>query len=130
MDVSLPALFLRLILSMGVVLVLLRVAAGAMQRSGGGGRNRRRGRAEVEVLLRQPLGRRASIGVVRAGDRALVVGITDHTITLLAEGDPDLLVPLLPESPRTATPAGGPPATFPTWTTVVGALRERTVRRP
>lgn len=129
MDVSLPALFLRLIVSMAVVLLLLRLAAGLLQRANGGGRSRRRGRAEVEVLLRQPLGRRSSIGVVRAGDRALVIGITDHTITLLAEGDPDLLVPLLPESPRTVAPVGGPPASGPTWTTVVGALRERTVRR-
>ena len=129
MDVSLPALFLRLVVSMGVVLLLLRVAATVVQRAGGGGRSRRRGRAEVEVLLRQPLGRRSSIGVVRAGDRALVVGITDHTITLLAEGDPDLLVPLLPESPRTAAPVGGSSATPPTWTSVIGALRERTVRR-
>jgi hypothetical protein len=58
-----------------------------------------------------------------------VVGITDHTITLLAEDDPDVLVPLVPEAPRTASPLGGRSATWPTWTAVVDALRERTVRR-
>jgi flagellar protein FliO/FliZ len=129
MDVSLPALLLRLIVSMAVVLLLVRLAGNLLQRSTGGGKLRRRGRAEVEVLLRQPLGRRSSIGVVRAGDRALVLGITDQSITLLAEGDPDVLVPLAPESPRTAAPDGGSPASFPTWTAVVDALRERTVRR-
>jgi flagellar protein FliO/FliZ len=129
MDVSLPALLLRLVVSMAVVLLLVRLAANLLQRSTAGGKVRRRGRAEVEVLLRQPLGRRSSIGVVRAGDRALVLGITDQSITLLAEGDPDVLVPLAPESPRTATPDGGPVAAAPTWTAVVDALRDRTVRR-
>jgi flagellar protein FliO/FliZ len=129
MDVSLPALLLRLVVSMAVVLLLLRLAGSLLQRSNGGGKVRRRGRAEVEVLVRQPLGRRSSIGVVRAGDRALVLGITDQGITLLAEGDPDVLVPPAPDPPRTAAPGGGPSASLPSWTAVVDALRERTVRR-
>lgn len=129
MDVSLPALLLRLVVSMAVVLLLVRLAGNLLQRSTGGAKVRRRGRAEVEVLVRQPLGRRSSISVVRTGDRALVLGITDQHITLLAEGDPDVLVPLAPESPRTAPPDGGTSASHPTWTAVVDALRERTVRR-
>jgi flagellar protein FliO/FliZ len=128
---SLFSLFLRLTVSLGVVLVLVRVAAGLLQRTaaGGGGLRRRRGPAEVEVLLRQPVGRRASISVVRAGNRALLLGITEHTITLLAEDDPDVLVPLAPETPRTASPADGRASASPAWTAVVDALRDRTVRR-
>lgn len=129
MDVSLFSLFFRLAVSLGVVLVLVRVAAGLLQRGGGGGLRRRRGPAEVEVLLRQPVGRRASISVVRAGNRALVLGVTDHTITLLAEDDPDVLVPLAPETPRTASPADGMPSARSAWTAVVDAVRDRTVRR-
>lgn len=129
MDVSLFALFFRLAVSLGVVLVLVRVAAGLLQRGGGGGLRRRRGPAEIEVLLRQPVGRRASISVVRAGSRALVLGVTDHTITLLAEDDPDVLVPLVPEAPRTASPADGSRSASSAWTAVVDALRDRTARR-
>lgn len=129
MDVSLFSLFFRLAVSLGVVLVLVRVAAGLLQRGTGSGLRRRRGPAEIEVLLRQPVGRRASISVVRAGNRALVLGVTDHTITLLAEDDPDVLVPLAPEMPRTVSPADGPPSASSAWTAVVDALRDRTARR-
>src|SRR3546814_7326732 len=71
-----------------------------LQRGTSGGGRRRRGPAEVEVLLRQPVGRRSSITVIRAGNRALVLGVTDQSITLLAEEDPDVLVPLAPETPK------------------------------
>lgn len=125
---SVLSLFLRLGVSMVVVLLLVRVAAGLLQRTGAGG-GPRRGRAEVEVLYRQPLGRRASLGVVRAGERALLLGITDHTVTLLGEADADELLPPIPESPRTAAHPGGPATRPPTWTAVVDALRDRTVRR-
>lgn len=129
MDVSLFSLFFRLVVSLGVVLVLMRVAARLLQRSGGMGGRRRRGPADVEVLLRQPLGRRASINVVRAGGRALLLGVTEHSVTLLAEDDPDVLVPLAPETPRTASPADGSASATSAWTAVVDALRDRTVRR-
>ena len=127
---NLFALLLRLTVSLGVVLVLVRVAANLLQRSTGG-LGRRRGPAQVEVLLRQPVGKRASISVVRAGDRALLLGVTDHAITLLAEDDPDVLVPFLPASPRTATALAtpAPAAAIPARTSVVDALRERTIRR-
>src|SRR3546814_16953062 len=98
---------LCLSVSRGVVLVLVRVAAGLLQRGTSGGGRRRRGPAEVEVLLRQPVGRRASITVIRAGNLALVLGVTDKSITLLAEEDPDVLVPLAPETPSTESPEEG-----------------------
>lgn len=129
MDVSLFSLFLRLTVSLGVVLVLVRVAAGMLQRASGAGPRRRRGPAEVEVLLRQQVGRRASVTVVRAGGRALVLGVTDQSVTLLAEDDPDVLVPPAPESPRTATTADGRASASPAWTAVIDALRDRTARR-
>src|SRR3546814_13233933 len=73
--------------------------------------------------------RRSSITVIRAGNRALVLGVTDQSITLLAEEDPDVLVPLAPETPRTASPAEGPSSASPAWTATVEALRDRTARR-
>jgi flagellar protein FliO/FliZ len=138
MDTSLVVLLVRVVVSLGIVLAVMAGAAAVLRRSGvvgtsgmgkRGGLRRRRGPAEVEVLLRQPVGRRASISVVRAGNRALLLGITEHTITLLAEDDPDVLVPLAPETPRTASPADGRASASPAWTAVVDALRDRTVRR-
>jgi flagellar protein FliO/FliZ len=45
----------------------------------------------LTVLARQQLSRAASITVVRVGDRALVLGITDGQVTLLGETDPAAL---------------------------------------
>ena len=129
MDVSLLSLTIRLVVSLGVVLLLVRLASTLLQRSGGAGPRRRRGPAEVEILLRQPINRRASVAVLRAGDRALVLGVTDQQVTLLHEDHPDVLVPPAPETPRTASPGDGLTAAHPTWTALVEALRDRTVRR-
>jgi flagellar protein FliO/FliZ len=123
------ALVLRVAVSLAVVLLLVRVAGGMLQRSGSGGGRRRRGPAEVEVLYRQPVSRRAAVQVVRAGRRALVLGVTDHTITLLAEDEADVLVPIAPDVPRTALREGAPAPMRPTWTNLVDAMRDRTVRR-
>lgn len=116
-------MLLRLVLAMGIVLALMAVAAAAVRRSGGGPIGRRRG-APIEVVSRQPMGRRASVALVRAGGKGLVLGVTDHTITLLAETDPDELEPPQFEQ-RTGTPAA--PAS--PWTAFLDNLRERTVRR-
>ena len=47
-----------------------------------------RGAGALAVLARQPLTRGASVAVVRVGERALVLGVTDQNVTLLAEADP------------------------------------------
>jgi flagellar biogenesis protein FliO len=43
----------------------------------------------VDVLARQQLNRSASVAVLRVGDRALVVGVTDTQVSLLGETDLD-----------------------------------------
>ena len=44
-------------------------------------------RAQLQVLARQGVGRHAAVTIVRAGDKALVLGVTDQSISLLAQID-------------------------------------------
>ena len=73
--------------------------------------------------------------VLRAGQRHLLVGVTDHQLSLLAEGD-DLL-PAEPAAPALGRESSSDPRTGPIGSEDPGssrmgfveALRERTVRR-
>ena len=71
----------RVILSLAVVLVLLWLASRGMRRNQ---RRSTRG-VDVDVLARQPLAQRASVAVVKVGDRALVLGVTEGRVDLLAD---------------------------------------------
>jgi flagellar protein FliO/FliZ len=122
---STVAMLLRLAISLGIVLGLMAAAAAVMRRTGAGAAvgGRRRG-LPIEVVARHSVGRRSSVALVRAGGRGLVLGVTDHTITLLAETDADALVPPTPEQP-----AGTPAAATAPWTALLENVREKTVRR-
>lgn len=126
-DVSTVALFGRLILSLTVVLVLMALAARFVRkyRIGIGGRTRPG--APVEVLARAGLGRRSSVSVIRTGRRTLVVGVTDASVSLLADLGPEDLEEVESETERTRPPGGDRPV--PSWSGFVAQLRERTVRR-
>ena len=143
-DVSVFALLARLVVSLAVVLGLMAVAARLLARQTKGGRLARRlTPVPIEVLARQSLGKNSSVAVVHAAGRALIVGVTDSQVTLLAEGDPQILQPREePEDPattitaaaRTRSPWTAPGSTgaaaFSPWTAMLETLRERTVRRP
>jgi len=138
MDASLPALVVRVVISLGVVLAVMAGAAAVLRRSGvvgvggigsAGGRGRGGRRPlPVEVVARRGLSRGATVTVVRLGSRTLVLGVTDHQVSLLTEIDPaELQTPAdeivtTPGAPGTA--AGAMP-----WKDVIEQLRERTVRR-
>lgn len=79
-------LTLRLIVSLAVVVGLLLVLArfGARKFNGGSG-------ALVHVVHRQPLSRTSSVAVVTVGSRVLVLGTTEHQVSMLAELDPEEL---------------------------------------
>jgi len=141
MDASVPALIVRVVVSLGVVLAVMAGAAAVLRRSGvvgvgpsrggpsAGGRGRGGRRPPpVEVVARRGLTRGASVTVVRLGSRTLVLGVTDHQVSLLTEIDPaefdppadDIVIP--PGAPGTAV--GATP-----WKDLLEQLRERTVRR-
>ena len=156
-DVSIIALMGRLVLSMGVVILLMWVAARVMRQRGiggatplpgdrsGGGRRRRGHAIRIEVLARQPLGRTASVAVVMAGGRALVLGVTETQVTLLAEADTEAMAREaagggsggsgtgggsdVVEGAMTAPLGQGSSLSGNPWKSVLEQLRERTVRR-
>jgi flagellar protein FliO/FliZ len=79
------ALLLRVGFSFSLVLLLMWGAARAL-------RSRTSGRPTdaCEVLARTQLGRGANVTVLRIGDRALVLGVTERSITQLGEPITDL----------------------------------------
>ena len=74
---------LRIVFSLAVVLLLMWGLARLARRPLSG-----RGGGALSVLARQPLTRGASVAVVRVGERAYVLGVTDQNVTLLAEAEP------------------------------------------
>jgi flagellar biosynthetic protein FliO len=134
MDTSLVALLVRVVVSLGVVLVVMAGAAAILRRSGvvgtamAGKRGTRRRTAPVEVIARHGLSRGASVTVVRLGGRALVLGVTEHQVSLLTEIDPaELDAPPDEADAGTAGPGIGS-GSLP-WKVALEQLRERTVRR-
>lgn len=80
-------LTIRLVASLAVVVGLMLLLARFV-----GKRYGARAGAPVQVLHRQPLSRSSSVAVVTVGSRVLVIGTTDHQVSLLAELDPDELL--------------------------------------
>lgn len=167
---------LRMIVSLGIVLALMYIAARLLNRSRGGapvkarkarsvarsrgagslaaalpklarsgGRRSPRRRARLEVIARQPLGKTASVAVVRVADRTMLLGVTDSAVQLLGEIDAALFedaenpVDLAVDAAFTrpvdadAIPLGSVAAAVGaesrTAVSVLDLLRERTVRR-
>jgi len=111
-----------------------------------GGRRSPRRRARLEVIARQPLGKTASVAVVRVADRTMLLGVTDSAVQLLSEIDAALFedgeIPVDLEvlaSPANtdelaarvsgASPADAASSASRSAVSVLDLLRERTVRR-
>lgn len=123
-------LFLRLTLSLGVVIGLMWAVSVVLKKRGLMGASPRRSPtgATVELLARRPVGKGSSVAIVRAGGQALVIGITEHTITKLADADIEELDLETADAQWTAQPQGSSGPTS-AWKTMLEQLRERTVRR-
>jgi flagellar protein FliO/FliZ len=129
-------LVLRVGVSLTVVLGLLAFAARAASRRGLGTAPGRSSAAKVEIVARAGLGRNNSVIIVRAAERALVLGVTETGISLLADADPSVLDVRTEGSSEDADPdaqrmgrTGGPLARPSAWKDTLEILRERTVRR-
>ncbi len=123
------ALFARLIVSLGFVIGLMWFAARVVRRRGLGGvgaGNRRPG-VHVDIVARRTLGKNASIAIVRAGDQTMVVGVTDHMVTKLADADLGEVEVVSAEGQWTA-PSQGPAGPTPSWKAMLEQMRDRTVR--
>lgn len=119
-------LALRVVLSLAIVLGLLVFATRFVR--GGGILGARRTGGPLAILARQGLNRSGSIVVVRAGERALVLGVTEQQVALLCDLDPAVFEQDTELSARTPSPAG-PISRNWAWRDAVDALRDRTVRR-
>jgi len=140
-------LTLRILFSLLVVVALMWGLARLVKRPLGA----RRG-GLIDVLGRQQLSRGSAVAVVRVADRAMVLGVTDGQVTLLAETDLAAVEEYEAEAPvrreslpleslgalrtRTATgvspkrPLSGSILSPGTFTQTWDALRERMVRKP
>jgi flagellar protein FliO/FliZ len=128
MDGSTLGLFMRLIMSLGIVIGLMWAAAHVLRRRGLAPAARRAQKnVQVELLARKALARNASIAVVRVAGRSMIVGVTDHNITKL--DDADVAEIDLEETGATWTVPQGPNGPAPTWKTMLDQWRNRTVRR-
>lgn len=79
-------LALRLVFSLAVVIGLLLLLSRFASK-----RFRGRSGAAIQVLHRQALSRGSGVAVVTVAGRVLVLGTTDHEVTLLTELEPEEL---------------------------------------
>lgn len=140
-------LMLRIAISLVAVLGLMWLLARAARKPLG-----QRATRALAVLARTQLSRHATVAVVKVGDRALVLGVTDSRVTLLGETDPETLTAPAAEPPVVRTPVtigaptthapAAPVAQAPTggplagsalspkvWGQALDVIRERTARR-
>jgi flagellar protein FliO/FliZ len=120
-NASVTTLLLRLVVSLGIVIVLMAVVARVAR----GRLGRVAGRAsapslQLQVLARQTIGKNASVVHVRAGDKALLLGVTEHSVSLIQETE----LPVAAPEPV----AAGPSIPLPLGA-VLQRARDLTVRR-
>jgi flagellar protein FliO/FliZ len=117
---------LRTVLSLVVVLAIVFAAARLLGRASGQG-----GSGALDVLARQALGRTASVAIVRVADRAYVLGVTEHQITLLDDTDLTQLTEVIAagRSAEGFTARQGNIFSAAAWRQGIEAVRDRTARR-
>lgn len=86
----------------------------------------------LQVIARQGVGRKANVAIVRAGDKTLVIGVTEQQVSLLSELEHIELDHEANEIDVHWTdidmeaPAGAP---SPSWKGLLTQIREQTVRK-
>ena len=141
-NASLAMIFLRLTVAVAVVVGLLLLTARLTRRVSSNGQGG--SRSTLRVVARQPLSRYASVAIVAHGSRTFVLGVTDHSVSLIAEqtdladqgdrgdrnssdgGDRNSSDAARLSSPQTS--GLSEPAT--PLANLVESIRERTIRRP
>jgi|HubBroStandDraft_6_1064221.scaffolds.fasta_scaffold2389579_1 flagellar protein FliO/FliZ len=118
--VSVGALIGRMVVSLGLVIALMWLVAKFARKRMGAASRRSADPLRLQVLARQSVGKNASVTLVRSGDRALLLGVTDHTVSLLSDSE------LPPEPAPAEDPAVAP---SPSWDLLLRRARDLTVRR-
>ena len=104
-DTNVAELLVRLVASLGVVVAIILLAHKYLRNKGGLRFGKSPNAPRLDVLDRTTIGRNTSVAVVRVGGRGLIVGVTEQSVTLLAEA-PELVDRYeQEEAERTAPPA-------------------------
>jgi len=143
-DVNTVEVLLRLGASLAVVVALVFAAAWLFRKQGGlralGGRGRGESQTKLQVVDRTGIAKGASVALVTVGGRALLIGVTEHSVSLLTEA-PELATRLELEAAERDAPADVVEADMtspladldgprrPARMGLMEALRETTVRR-
>jgi flagellar biogenesis protein FliO len=87
MDQSFTVLVIRMLASLAVVIAILGLAARWMRRKGltGGFSRPAAPWARIEVLGRSILSKSSSVALVRVAGKTLLLGVTDHNVSVLSE---------------------------------------------
>jgi len=96
------ALIGRVLVSLAAVLGVMWVIARRMR-----GTAKARATKLIEVLGRQQVSKGASVAVVRIGEQALVLGVTDNQVTVLADTDLTAAQAVVAENETSRRSAGG-----------------------
>jgi flagellar protein FliO/FliZ len=120
-NVSVAALLFRMVVSLVVVIGLMAAIAKVAKGRLSPGSPKRPG--QLEVISRQTIGKNATLTLVRSGDRALLLGVTEHSVSLLDESE----LPAVPVADDVAQPAR--PVTPVPLSALVERARSLTVRR-
>jgi flagellar protein FliO/FliZ len=143
---NMVGLLIRLVLSMAVVMGVMWAAAQLLKRRqgkfsqlptmGGGRKAPRRPRQEApfDIVYRKPLGKGACVALVEAPGRRILLGVTEQSVTLLAELPSQRVPDLSAVAEEPTGDAGmatldGSDRPDNAWKLVLDSLRERTVRR-
>ncbi len=86
-ETSLIGLLFRVAFSLAFIVLLIWGAVWVMRRFSGGGIRSAGNDALVDVLGRTYIAPKKAVYILRVGDRALAVGVTESTMTPLAELD-------------------------------------------
>lgn len=112
----------------GLLFATLRVVGKLHNGSGGISIGSRKDNAVVQVLGRQSLGRNADVTVVAFGDRTLVLGVTEHTVSVVTELESEPAVPVAPQTFLEIPARTQDSSPVPSWRELIESVRERTVR--
>ena len=117
----------------GLLFVTLRVVGKVYGQGRAIGGGSKQSNVAVQVIGRQAVGRNADVTVVTLGDRTLVLGVTEHNVSVVTELDPEEIVETISLPAAVAVPAiparTQASVSVPTWRDLLDNLRERTVRR-
>lgn len=86
-NVSLVGVLGRMVVSLGVVVGLMVMVGRIARRRMGSGALGPQPHHKLQVIARQSVGKGAAVATIRAGDRILLLGVTEHGVSLLSEAD-------------------------------------------